>query len=235
MTAGGKDNIHNYIPGSKPFEIYDRIYLDDYYGINSAPNKDDYYGGYFPELEIKPEKYAEGGEITGPPTEEQWYSNITKYNPTILDNASLQWSIDAVKKDLHTQAMKLPGYADKWNNYVRSLPKADPDINEFVDDLWENENPNNVGYRNGKYYPHKSPEGGKATIGPGFKLGSGQHNITEREAKRGITKSRLNQEARRISKQHLDAVDQFLNYGQTTNPADTVSPQIKMGLMDLRH
>ena len=180
--------------------------------------------------------YAEGTDgVTGPPTEEQWYTDITKYNPTILDNASLQWSIDAAKKDLHTQAMKLPGYADKWNNYVRSLPKIDPDINEFVDDLWENENPNNVGYRNGKYYPHKSPEGGKATIGPGFKLGSGQHNITEREAKRGITKSRLNQEARRISKQHLDAVDQFLNYGQTTNPADTVSPQIKMGLMDLRH
>ena len=181
-------------------------------------------------------KYDEGTDgVTGPPTEEQWYTDITKYNPTILDNASLQWSIDAAKKDLHAQAMGLPGYAPMWNEYMRTLPKDDPDIDEFVDDLWENENPNNVGYRNGKYYPHKSPEGGKATIGPGFKLGSGQHNITEREAKRGVTKSRLNQEARRISKQHLNAVDQFLNYGQTTNPADTVSPQIKMGLMDLRH
>lgn len=50
-----------------------------------------------------------------------------------------------------------------------------------------------------------------------------------------MTKARLNQEARYIGKQHLNAVDQFINYGQTTNPADTVSPQIKMGLMDLRH
>jgi hypothetical protein len=160
---------------------------------------------------------------------------VTKYNPTILDNASMYWSIEAAKKALHNEAMGLPGYAPMWNEYVRSLPKADPDINQFVDDLWANENPNNVGYRNGKYYPHKSPEGGKMTIGPGFKLDSGSHGISTKTANRGMTKTRLNQEARKIGKQHLAAVDQFLNYGQTTNPADTVSPQIKMGLMDLRH
>lgn len=180
--------------------------------------------------------YAEGTDgVTGPPTEEQWYADITKYNPTILDNASMYWSIEAAKKELHKEAMKLPGYAERWTEYYRSLPKVDPDINEFVDELWANENPNNVGLKNGKYYPHKSPEGGKPTIGPGFKLGSGSHNIGTREANKGVTKTRLNQEARRIGKQHLNAVDQFLNYGQTTNPADTVSPQIKMGLMDLRH
>ena len=182
--------------------------------------------------------YAEGTDgVTGPPTEEQWYADITKYNPTILDNASMYWSIEQAKKDLHAQAMGLPGYAPMWNEYMRTLPKDDPDINEFVDELWENENPNNVGYNKSKnkYFPHKSPEGGAATIGPGFKIGSGSHRIKEKEANRGVTKSRLNQEARRVGKQHLNAVEQFLNYGQTTNPADTVSPQIKMGLMDLRH
>ena len=131
--------------------------------------------------------------------------------------------------------MTLPGYADRWNEYMKSKPKEAPSINQFVNDLWQNENPNNVGYKKGKYYPHKSPEGGAATIGPGFKLGSGSHRITQKEAKRGVTRSRLNREANRIGQQHLDAVNQFLNYGQTTNPADTVSPQIKMGLMDLRH
>lgn len=177
----------------------------------------------------------EGGEVTGPPTYEQWYNDVTKYNPTILDNASMYWSIEAAKKALHNEAMGLPEYAPMWNNYVRSLPKADPDIDQFVDDLWVNENPNNAGLKNGKYYPHKSPEGGKMTIGPGFKLGSGSHSISTKTANRGMTKTRLDQEARKIGKQHLAAVDQFLNYGQTTNPADTVSPQIKMGLMDLRH
>lgn len=46
------DNIAKYIPGAKPFEIYDRVYLDDFYGINSQPKEGDYYGGYLPEIEI---------------------------------------------------------------------------------------------------------------------------------------------------------------------------------------
>lgn len=180
--------------------------------------------------------FAEGTDgVVGPPTYEQWNADMNQYNPTILDNASMYWSIEAAKKALHNEAMKLPGYAERWTEYYRSLPKNDPDINEFVDELWANENPNNVGLKNGKYYPHKSPEGGKPTIGPGFKIGSGSHRITKKQAERGMTKARLNQEARYIGKQHLNAVDQFINYGQTTNPADTVSPQIKMGLMDLRH
>lgn len=179
--------------------------------------------------------FAEGGEVTGPPTEEQWYADINKYNPTILDNASLEWSMNALKKELHSQAMGLPGYAPMWNEYMRSLPKAAPDVDEFVDDVWANENPNNVGYKKGKYYPHKSPEGGKMTIGPGLKLGSGSHRISEREAKRGVTKPRLNQEMRRVAKGYFKDVDTAINNGQTTNPADTVSPQIKAGLADILH
>ena len=183
-------------------------------------------------------KYDEGtGAVMGPPTEEQWQQEQRRYNPKIIDDYSFDRSIELLKEELHNKAMQLPGYATMWNEYVRTLPKAEPDINEFIDDLWENENPNNAGYNRtkNKYFPHKSPEGGKKTIGPGFKLGSGLHRISEREANRGVTKYRLNQEARRLGNQHLDAVNTFLNQGQTTNPADTVSPQIKMGLMDLRH
>lgn len=179
--------------------------------------------------------FAEGGEVTGPPTYEDWYKDITKPTLSAFDDVNLKVSMEEASADLHNMAMMLPGYAERWDEYQRSRPKEDPSIDQFVDDLWENENPNNVGYRNGKYYPHKSPEGGKMTIGPGFKLDSGSHGISTKTANRGMTKTRLNQEARRIGKQHLAAVDQFLNYGQTTNPADTVSPQIKMGLMDLRH
>ena len=49
----------------KPFEIYDRLYLSDYYKVNPksiAPKKGDYYGGWLPELFVKPKKsklYAE--------------------------------------------------------------------------------------------------------------------------------------------------------------------------------
>lgn len=179
--------------------------------------------------------FADGGEVTDPPTYDDWYTDITTPKLNAFDDAYLHVNINDAAADLHNIAMTLPGYANKWNEYQRSRPKEDPSVDEFVNDLWANENPNNVGYRNGKYYPHKSPEGGKMTIGPGFKLDSGSHGISTKTANRGMTKTRLNQEARKIGKQHLAAVDQFLNYGQTTNPADTVSPQIKMGLMDLRH
>lgn len=183
----------------------------------------------------KEQKFADGGEVTGPPTYEDWYKDITQPTLNAFDDVNLKVSMEEAATDLHNTAMMLPGYAERWAEYQKSKPKEDPSIDQFVDNLWENENPNNIGYRNGKYYPHKSPEGGAMTIGPGFKLGSGSHRITEKQAKQGVTKYRLNKEAEYIGEQHLKAVNQFLNYGQNTNPADTVSPQIKMGLMDLRH
>ena len=218
-------------PGNYPVNIIDEISPDIWQTYNSGTRA--HVGESFKGLSRK--SYAEGGEVTGPPTEEQWYADINKYNPTILDNASLEWSMNALKKELHSQAMGLPGYAPMWNEYMQSLPKAAPDVDEFVDDVWANENPNNVGYKKGKYYPHKSPEGGKMTIGPGLKLGSGSHRISEREAKRGVTKPRLNQEMRRVAKGYFKDVDAAINNGQTTNPADTVSPQIKAGLADILH
>lgn len=180
-------------------------------------------------------KFVEGGEVTGPPTYEQWQQEVQKYNPKIIGDYSFDRSMELLKNELHDKAMQLPGYSDMWGSYQRTMPKNDPDLDEWVTELWANENPNKLGYRNGKYYPHKSPEGGKATIGPGFKLGSGAHSISEREAKNGVTRSRLDIEARKSGITHLNAVNSFINYRQDTNPADTVSPQIKMGLMDLRH
>lgn len=44
------DNMGNI---GKPVNIYGRVYLDNYYGINSRPNKDEYYGGYLPEVIVK--------------------------------------------------------------------------------------------------------------------------------------------------------------------------------------
>lgn len=51
-----KDNIASYIQGAAPVELYDRFYMDDWYGVNSAPNKGDYYGGYLPEIVVKPKQ-----------------------------------------------------------------------------------------------------------------------------------------------------------------------------------
>lgn len=34
----------------KPIDFYDRIYLDDYYGVDSSARPGTYYGGYLPEI-----------------------------------------------------------------------------------------------------------------------------------------------------------------------------------------
>ena len=218
-------------PGDYPVNIIDEISPDMWQMHNSGTRA--HVGESFKGLSRK--SYAEGGKVGNPPTYEEWYEAITTPKSNVFDTAHFDINMKEAAADLHNIAMTLPGYANKWNEYQRSRPKEDPSIDEFVNDLWENENPNNVGYKKGKYYPHKSPEGGKMTIGPGLKLGSGSHRISEREAKRGVTKPRLNQEMRRVAKGYFKDVDAAINNGQTTNPADTVSPQIKAGLADILH
>lgn len=39
-----------------PVNIYDRIYLDDYYDVDSSARRGTYYGGYIPEITITPRK-----------------------------------------------------------------------------------------------------------------------------------------------------------------------------------
>ena len=47
-----------------PVNFYDRVYLDDYYGVNSRPqNPDEFYGGYIMPTTITANKEAKGGRI----------------------------------------------------------------------------------------------------------------------------------------------------------------------------
>ena len=50
----------------KPLEFYDRVYLDDYYGIDSTPELGTYYGGYLKPVTITPNEYKKGGPIVSP-------------------------------------------------------------------------------------------------------------------------------------------------------------------------
>ena len=63
-SSGGKDQS---LGIGKPINIYDRIYLDDYYhvdwGKSSVPQKGDYYGGYLPELTVIGNKKSKGGKL----------------------------------------------------------------------------------------------------------------------------------------------------------------------------
>ena len=50
---------------------------------------------------------------------------------------------------------------------IQSASVLSPDFIEFIKSV---ENPNRIGFKNGKWYPHQSPEGGLPTIGYGHKL-----------------------------------------------------------------
>lgn len=57
ISGNGKDESRGI---GKPIEFYDRIYLDDYFNVDTKPKKGDYYGGYLPQVDI----YKQGGRIS---------------------------------------------------------------------------------------------------------------------------------------------------------------------------
>ena len=82
------------------------------------------------------------------------------------------------------------------------LPKYDmgdpPNIQRWVDELWKNEGVDPSSYRNGKFYPHKSAEGGAYTLDPGIKLGA-KTGLTYEDVKDGLTKEQINQKIQKGS------------------------------------
>lgn len=57
MNIPGLSDIDDLSLGiGTPVNLYDRVYLDDLYGVSSLPTDGDYYGGYIPEITILPNK-----------------------------------------------------------------------------------------------------------------------------------------------------------------------------------
>lgn len=67
------DNVGKWIGGT-PKEIYDRLYLDDYYGADSSASKGTYYGGYTPEVVIIGNRNKRGKRLLG------GYNSLLKYS-----------------------------------------------------------------------------------------------------------------------------------------------------------
>lgn len=81
-NSGGKDNVVSNIIGGKPFDIYDRVYLDDYYGVNSAGDANTYTGGYLPEVKVlgtNRNKHRLGGFMDTPPSSSTNSEVVTDY------------------------------------------------------------------------------------------------------------------------------------------------------------
>ena len=111
------------------------------------------------------------------------------------------------------------------------LSKPSPDHKRIVANLWQFENPQRRGFVNGLYYPFVTVNG-NTDIGAGIDM-SKQTAAFRKEAQRGLTPQRMNQELYKRANEHLRKVDTALR--RYTNYPDTVSPQIKEGLADLRY
>lgn len=108
------------------------------------------------------------------------------------------------------------------------LSKPQPDIYK---ELWKTENPQKANYNNGKGYKYKDPKGWY--IGPGFdyKLHGTEDFKQKVENGIGVSNYELNQQLANYKNEVLSDVDKSLE--QYTNFPDTISPQIKMGLIDV--
>ena len=111
------------------------------------------------------------------------------------------------------------------------LSKPKPDPQRIVDNFWQFENPQRRGFVNGLYYPFVTANG-NTDIGAGIDM-SKQTAAFRKEAQRGLTPQRMNQELYKRANEHLRKVDSALR--RYTNYPDTVSPQIKEGLADIRY
>lgn len=123
----------------------------------------------------------------------------------------------------------------QWYEYTKDgrkvpLGKPKPDINVLIGNIWNAENPQRLGYRDGKYYPFVTANG-NTDIGPGIDLGQ-QTQAFKQRARQGFTPQQMNQEVKTRVAHQLVKVDEEL--GKHTHATDTVSPQIKEGLADLR-
>ena len=111
------------------------------------------------------------------------------------------------------------------------LSKPKPDPKRIVANLWQFENPQRRGFVNGLYYPFVTVNG-NTDIGAGIDM-SKQTAAFRKEAQRGLTPQCMNQELYKRANEHLRKVDTALR--RYTNYPDTVSPQIKEGLADIRY
>lgn len=110
------------------------------------------------------------------------------------------------------------------------LTKAPPSLEKVNTNMWKFENPKNKGLRGNLYYPFKTANG-NTDIGPGYDLDM-QTAEFKKKAANGMTKEELDAIILERLRKEIPHLDAKLN-SVTNNNADTISPQIKEGLLDM--
>lgn len=111
------------------------------------------------------------------------------------------------------------------------LTKNAPSAQRLVSNWWKWENPERKGFRNGKYFPYVTANK-NVDLGAGIDMSKQTKEFVNR-AKLGFTPEQMNQELKQRANYNLGKVDEVLR--DYTKYPDTISPQIKEGLADLRY
>ena len=110
------------------------------------------------------------------------------------------------------------------------------DTLQFIQNLWERENPQGLkqvngkgGYRNGKYFPYQGTNG--IDIGPGFLLKSQSPAFQKKARTVGLTKKELDDSVRSSMRESLAIFDKRIKK-EGGNP-NAISNNVRMGLLDM--
>ena len=213
-TVGGSWKGEDYYVSPSQIQNNDYNYSKTRDYLNKAGGKDG---------KIFIPKYADGTEGI-----EDKYNFISKPPKDINTNSKAfnDWSLLAA-----TQALQRSRSSNSPSGSKYTV-KQKPNISEYLPFIWSEENSIKKGYdkNQDKWFPHNSVEGGQKTIGPGIKLNEGSYKPSNKEANKGMTEDQLNSYATQLFNYNLKRVDEYLG-----DYNDTISPQIKMGLADIRY
>lgn len=117
------------------------------------------------------------------------------------------------------------------NTLKESAVKPKPNLDQVIQETWNNENNINKGLQSdGQWNPYYDKNRKQWLIGPGFDYTKNKHP----EFKNGATKQQIDSAVKDYHIHSLNLIDSIY-LPKFTNRPDTVSPQIKNGLLDLRY
>ena len=220
---------------TNPLPFYDRIYLDEYYDV-----PEDKRGGYYlPEVTVFPtgNLYAEGG-LKDSWKPQYWFTH--RYNTPTLKEAIFKAYDDGRKGEIIMwdkrayKALLDPKDTIEWQHHANKRITDEDVVNSYIDNvLYVMENPNNTGFKRGKYYPYADSSSPK-NIGPGINYTSDLAKGLDFSGKTGYKKDVLDELVRADLMKKMEGINSDLHnmYGER---ADTMSLGNRMILLDIAH
>lgn len=164
-------------------------------------------------------------------------NNLDSYRyqiPTYIEVENQKVPLVRYKTDLEKEM--IPKISEEYYNRIEKDNIINPEFMRMEKNI---ENESKEGYKNGRWYPHLSPEGGAKTIGYGDKLVPSyeykrDRAFIKRAHAEGISDEEANNRLNYNLKVSLDAVrkDIINKYGYEA--WDTMYPSLKRGLTDIR-